>query len=153
MPTFDLPNADSPWWLPQTLLLFCVLILGIKYLLSHLSGWRSLASRFACKGAVEGEHFRFASAAMGYLPFPVSYNRTLCVTVAPTGFRLSKVSLFRLFSPPLFIPRSEIESVNEARFLFLRSTVIRVRGHWGGIRLYGRVGEKIFLAYGRTSPR
>jgi len=143
MPAFDLTNANA--FLP----FFGVLFLGIPYLLSHLSGWRSLASRFAFRGPVEGEQFRFASAAMGYLRFPVSYSNCLSVTVAPTGLRISIFPLFRPFGAPIFIPRAEIESVTESRFLFMRSTVIRVRGHWGATQMYGSAGAKILRAYSR----
>jgi hypothetical protein len=126
---------------------------GICSMLAVFSGWKSLSSRFPSEQIVDGERFRFASAAFGQPWFPVNYSNCLFFTVAPTGLRLSILFLFRPLSPPMFIPWSQIESVSEQRFLFMRSTVVRFRDHWSRIRVYGSAGQYILRAYERANPR
>ncbi len=148
MPESPFPDPASPWFFP----FFVVMWVGVCSLLAVLSGWNSLASRFPSERAIEGEHFRFASAAFGRPWFPVSYGNCLFFTVAPAGLRLSILFLFRPLIPPMFIPWSQVESVSGHRFLFVRSTVIHFRDHWSGVKVYGRAGQCILKAYERAIP-
>jgi len=149
MPESAFPDPASPWFFP----FFVLMWVSICSMLAVFSGWYSLASRFPAERAVEGERFRFASAAFGRPWFPVSYGNCLFFTVAPTGVRLSILFLFRPLSPPMFIPWSQVESVSEHRFLFARSTVVHFRGHWSRIKVYGRAGRYILEAHQRATSR
>lgn len=147
MPDSVFPNPASLWFFP----FFILMWLSICSLLALLSGWKSLAARFPSAQVVEGESFRFASAAFGHSWFPVSYGNCLFFTVSPTGLHASIFFLFRPLSPPMFIPWSQVESVSAHRFLFVGSTVIRFRDHWSHIKVYGRAGQYILQAYERAT--
>ena len=142
-------DFSSSWFFPC----FALLWVAMTGVLATLSGWSSLATRFRSNQAVQGERFRFASASLGARWFPVTYGNCLFVTVAPSGFGLSVLVLFRLMSPPLFIPWSEVESATEGRFLFKRFTALRVVGHWSHVKVYGRVGQALLEAYRHAAPK
>ncbi len=134
---------EPQWFLP----FFVFLWVCIAVLLATLGGWAGLAQWYRAVQPLEGQRFRFVSGSMGASAFPVSYGGCLFVTVGEAGFGLSVLFLFRLFSPPLFIPWSAVESVQEKRFLFSRYTAIRLRGRWPTISFRGAAGEEISRVY------
>jgi hypothetical protein len=94
---------------------------------------------------------------MGISALPVNYSGCLFVTVGETGFGLSLLFPFRFLSPPLFIPWSDVESVQEKRSLLRRYTEIRIRGRRSKIQLAGAAGKELHRTYvrivqGKTSP-
>ncbi len=126
---------------------FVALWLGICAALGLAGGWHSLAKNFRAVGPAPGERFHFVSGSMGRPLFPVSYGSCLFATVGESGFRLSLFFLFRPFSPPLFIPWSEVEWI-ESRSLFLfRYVVIRIRNHWPRVLIRGAAGASMQQAY------
>lgn len=136
------------WFIP----FFVAMWFGVTGLLSYLSGWPVLAARFRSATSVVGEHFRFVSGSVGVSNrFPVNYRNCLFITVGITGFRISVLFLFRLFSPPLLIPWSQVESVTEQRYWFIHRSVIRIRGFSGNIIVPDPVGQCITQAYARHS--
>jgi len=142
------PDPSSPWFF----VFFVAMWLAVTGLLAFVSGWFSLATRWRAQGSASGERFRMRSATLGAKFLPVSYGNCLTVTVSEQGLGLSIFLLFRLLSPPLFIPWSEISSVSEGRFLFFRHVVVQPTSHWSRIKLYGAVGSKVLAASrGRTS--
>jgi len=145
VPTYMEPQ----WFFP----LFAVMWLTISTVLSHIGGWASLAKQFRDTGPQTGERFRFVSGSMGAGVFPVSYGGCLFVAVNDVGFRLSILFLFRFQTPPLFIPWSIVESVEEKRLLFVDYIRIRVRDHWPIISIRGRAGASIKAAYAAASSR
>src|SRR5580698_5650204 len=147
-------NQPPPSWLlePQWFFLFFVLFwAGICGLLAILGGWASLATYFRAVDNVDGVRLRFASGSMGIRFFPVHYGNCLFVTVTDTGFRLSILFLFRVLSPPLFIPWTSVASIEPKRFLFFSYTVVKLREQWPIISVRGRAGRQIEQAYARTS--
>jgi hypothetical protein len=140
----------EPQWFPVA---FGAMWLGICSVLAILSGWPSLAADFRASERATGDVFRFVSGSMGLAVFPVSYGSCLFITVAPTGIHISILFLFRIFSPPLFIPWAEVESVEEKRFLLFRSTSIRIRGHWPKITLRGQSAQRVAAVYAQWSSQ
>ncbi len=133
---------------PQLFLpLFVGLWLAVAALLSRMGGWSGLAKVFGAPGPVEGERFRFASGSMGKDFAPVNYNNCLFVTVNGEGLRLSVLFLMRFRSPPLFIPWSSVESVNESKVFLSTVHEITIRGHWPKITLRGAAGQAAHAAY------
>jgi len=122
---------------------------GITVLLSRLGGWATLSDRFRATEPPTGDRFHFVSGSMGAF-LPVNYGSCLTVTVNERGFHLAILLPFRLGSPPLFIPWSEVASIDEKRFLFTRFASIRVRDAWPEIRIRGRAGERIRAAHAAT---
>jgi hypothetical protein len=138
---------EPQWFFP----LFVVMWFSITALLSRTGGWSSLAKQFRAKQAESGESFNFVSGSMGAKVFPVSYGGCLFITVNNKGFRLSLLFPFRFQSPPLFIPWSQVESIEEKRLFLTRRTVIRVRNQWPIISVRGRAGQSIEEAYARAT--
>jgi hypothetical protein len=139
---------EPQWFFP----LFVLMWLGITALLSRVSGWSSLAERFRALEPASGESFHFVSGSMGG-SLPVNYRSCLSVAVSDRGFHLSMLFLFRLGSPPLFIAWADVESIEEKRFMFMRSVVIRVRNQWPTIAIRGGAGDRIKAAYAVVQPR
>lgn len=147
-------NQPPPPWLlePQWFFPFFVIFwAGITGLLAILGGWAGLAGYFRADGQVEGERFRFVSGSVGARFLPVSYGSCLFLTVNQTGFRLAILFLFRMLSPPLFIPWKAVVAVEPKRFLFFRYTVVHLRDQWPRISIRGTAGRQLELAYGRAS--
>lgn len=133
--------------LQRFLPLFVVTWIGISAFLSFYSGWSSLARRFRANAAASGQHFRLVSGALGLSYLPVNYGGCLFVTVNNTGLHLSILFPFRLMSPPLFIPWSQVQSVDAKRVLFGQTMVIQIRNEWAMISIRGVAGERIRETY------
>ena len=140
------PWLSDPQWFP---VYFVVVWLCITGLLSVLSGWSGLAGHFRAEESVQGEKFRFVSGSIGNRFLPVSYGNCLFITVNDSGFGLAILFLFRLLSPPLFIPWSAVASVKRKRFLFFPYTVVRLREQWPTITLRGGAGRAIEQVHAR----
>ena len=136
-------NIDSLWFG----LFFIAMWVGISTLLSRIGGWSTLARRYRATEPSAGKRFNFVSGSMGQRVFPVNYRTCLFVTVNDRGFYLSIFFLFGFQSPPLFVPWSELESVEAKRLFFLNYTVIRVRDLWPIIWMRGHTGECIIEAF------
>lgn len=138
---------QTQWFLP----LFAAMWFGIGGLLAHLGGWARLATCFRAVAPASGERFRFVSGSMGLRFIPVSYGSCLFVSVNESGLHLSLFPLFRFQSPPLFIPWSRVQSVEEKTFLFTPYVVVRVRDHWPTIAVWGNAGRCIAKAFKNAS--
>jgi hypothetical protein len=115
-------------------------------------GWFSLSHDFRAGASLPGVRYRFVSGSMGAGLFPVtSYGRCLFLTIGDAGFRLSILFVFRLLSPPLFIPWSAVASVESKRLLFLPYTVVRLHRGWPTITLRGAAGRSIESTFARVS--
>lgn len=136
----------EPWF-------FALMWIGTSALLSVASGWARLARSFRATSPADGDRFWFVSGSMGARGFPVSYGGCLFVAVNRTGFRLSILLPFRLFSPPLFVPWANVESAEIRRFLFVRRAIIRVAGGGPTIALRGRAGDCIAEAWALRRQR
>ena len=150
MNELPIPTHMEPQWF---FLLFAVMWFTISALLSHIGGWSSLAAHFRAAQPPTGEHFHFVSGSMGAKFFPVSYGGCLFVATNEDGFHLSILLPFRFWSPPIFIPWSQVESVEEKRRLFVRYTVVRVRDQWPSISIRGRAGQSIKAWYAVASSQ
>jgi hypothetical protein len=85
---------------------------------------------------------------MGAGLFPAtSYGNCLFLTVNEMGFRLSILFVFRLLSPPLFIPWQAVASVESKRFLFIPYTVVRLQRGWPTITFRGAAGRAVQDAF------
>jgi hypothetical protein len=131
-------------WLPA---FFVTLWLAVCATFAFLSGWRSLATRFLAKERPNGERFRIVSGTIGHRFVPVNYHNCLSVVVTPNGLHLSILWPFRFMSPPLFIRLSDIESVEQKRFLWTTYNVIVVKRQWVRISLWGKSGVAVRKAF------
>lgn len=134
----------APLWF---LVSFPVIWLIVTGVLSRVGGWAALGTQFPATQPTNGERFRFVSGSVGKKGFPVGYRNCLLVTVGEQGFNLEVLFLFRFQSPPLFIPWSQVASVEESKVLFVRSVVIRLRNQWPVISLQGPAGKRVKEVY------
>jgi hypothetical protein len=138
----------SPWFF----VLFVAMWLGAVAGLAWASGWRALAERFRSARPVDGERFRFVTGWIGASKrFPVQYRGGLFITISGEGFLLSIFFPFRLGSPSLFIPWTEVESVTEEAASFVDRVVVRLRGSPTIIMIAGRAGQRMAEAYALSS--
>jgi hypothetical protein len=134
----------APLWF---LVLFPGLWLVVTGVLSRVGGWASLATQFRATQPTSGESFRSVSGSVGKKGLPIGYRNCLLVSVGERGFSLAVLFLFRFQSPPLFIPWSQVESVEEAKVFFVRCVVIRLRNQWPVISLQGPAGKRVKEIY------
>ena len=87
-----------------SLLAFCLIWLGVIFLLSELSGWRSLAVRYSAGKVFSGQLFRLQSGQMRW----VGINRCLNIGANREGLHLSMLPVFAIFHAPLFVPWRDI---------------------------------------------
>lgn len=130
---------EPQWFVP----LFVSMWIGITGLVSYISGWASLASTFNVRDDIDGERFRFCSGSLGWRYFPVSYGNCLFVTVNEVGFWLSILFIFRVLSPPFFVPWSKVVSVEERGVLFFKYYVLSIRDHWSRVSVWGSAGRQL----------
>jgi hypothetical protein len=127
---------------------FGLLWLAITTGLSIFSGWRILCSRFPDERVQGGEKFRFASLSMGTSFFPVNYSNCVAIEAGTNGFRISLWLLFRLFHPPMFIPWSQVSSIESKSWLFFfRFSRVQLRNSSVKIDVMGRPGVKLKELY------
>jgi hypothetical protein len=87
------------------LLVWCLVLL----LIAWLGGWRRLSKRFGQGRLFYGDIIRFACGQVGLS----NYSGVLKVGASDTGLYLVPIGLFRPFHPPLLIPWTEMEAVEE----------------------------------------
>ena len=103
-------------------LLFAILGIVMLFVISHISGWASLAQRYRCEEGFSGDRLRFRSADMRYWGH---YGKCLTMGANPQGFFLAmSIPLFPGF-PPLFIPWNEI-CLRRGRFLWTKYVELRL---------------------------
>lgn len=147
MPASPFSEFFQPPWFFLT---FALMWAAASALLAVLSGWTRLARTFRATQRPEGRRFWFVSGSVGRGLLPVSYRSCLSVSVGDTGFGLSVLFPFRLFSPPLFIPWTAVERVDAKRLLFVQRTVVRLKDGAPTIAVHGRAGEAILAAQARA---
>lgn len=138
------PEFMQPQWFFPT---FALMWIGISALLSKVGGWKNLAGEFRATQPTNGQRFRFVSGSMGARRFPVSYRSCLFVTVNETGFRLAIFFPFRFWSPPLFIPWTEVAAAETKRLFFVNRAIVQLHGRWPAISIRGAAGKSIVDAY------
>jgi hypothetical protein len=124
---------------------FCALWTVVCIVISLLSGWQSLSRRYHTENN-SSTTINWGSGSFRYI---VGYHNVLRMRSDADGLYLSVMKLFRLGHPPLLIPWSEIEVLQEGRFLFLRWRTFRLdRTKQIPLTLQGKVVDKILAANG-----
>ena len=117
-------TADpAPAWLPFAIIAAFLVVFPLMWclvtgLLSVMGGWQRLAQTFAAGNRpVTGQARHGLNGMVGW----VSYRFVLTVHVAPDGFYLSVMPLFRFAHPPLFIPWTAIARRKPVQRVFWRA--------------------------------
>jgi hypothetical protein len=136
------PNSGWPF------VLFVIsLWLSISALLAYVSGWRSLAARFASEAGMEGERFRFRSANIGYGFMGVNYGSCLFSIVGRDALALWVFFIFGFMQPRLIIPWAQVKECRWTRFWLVPALEIRIKGFGGRLLLYGGFGRAVLKAW------
>jgi hypothetical protein len=122
-------SGDSalPWAalsFAATVLCFVGLWIGVGALLAIVSGWPRLAKSFPARTRPAGVPLRGQVASFG----GVGERNVTGLIVCDDGLFLWAIWLFRPLRPPLLIPWSEIDSVEERRRLWWTVYALDVRG-------------------------
>ena len=141
-----LPSPDSAWFLPA----FVVFFMAICGALSLAGGWYRLGERFKSDASIDGERFRFRSAAIGWGMFPVSYGGCLFATVGPKGFALSVLFPFRFLHPRLVIPWSAVERCEPVKVWLSKRVAVQVAGFNRRLLFGSTLGTSILEAWTRS---
>jgi len=123
---------------------------GVRGLVGRVGGWDSLANSYRVDELPSGECFRSASGLMGGELAPVRFKNALNVVVNRSGFGLSIQSVLGK-APSIFIPWTHVESAARSRAMFVDTVVIRVRGQWPTISMYGHAGASVLQAYRQSA--
>jgi hypothetical protein len=102
---------------------FVTLWCTICFVLSRVSGWALLARRFRADSRFLGRSWGWQSARMRWL---CNYNHCLTFGSEVSGLYMSIMFLFRLGSPPLLIPWTEVTVWRRRRILLFRFVELRL---------------------------
>jgi hypothetical protein len=134
---------ELPVWLWPALPVFFVgLWCAVTYLLALMSGWRRLAAHYAADMPAGGQRFRFRSAKSGL----VRYNHCLNFAVTPAGLHLWLLPPFRLGSPPLLVPWTDLSAMPTREFMFNAVALRFARAPSVRMRIATALGEQIAAA-------
>ena len=114
-------------------------------------GWRILTKRFRAGNIKkDGQDFEFASGSiLMSKQLPVNCKNCLYFRVTDKGFLLSFNFPFNLFifSPSIFIPWEQVESITKHSSLYYYDTVVRIYDSPVRIAVDDRVAPSIVDAY------
>ena len=135
--------APIPWVSPVVyLLLFAILWIGVIWLLSHLTGWVALAKIYRAPTAAAGIPVRLRSVHLGS-GLLGQYRNVLTAWVSGEGLQLRMLFLFRVNTPDLFFPWSDV-SVSRGRQLFFDYVELKFRLTPDiPLRIYGKAAEQL----------
>lgn len=86
----------------------------VSKMISSTSGWSRLAETFPARNPPSGKRFFMQGGRVG----SARYSGVLNIYTSQEGLYLSVMFLFRVGTPPLFIPWSAIRYVKTHRFLW-----------------------------------
>ena len=130
-------------------LIALTLFLGHVWHMARVGGWSSLAETFRKSRAAKGKRFYFVSATMintnNNSTSNFYYNGGLFVSVINEGMFLSVCPQYRFMHPPLYIPWSQIKSVDENRQGLY--SLVQLGEQWPAINIRGKAGKYILQKY------
>lgn len=138
-------HTDFGWLFPALIAFWLALCVG----LSFVGGWYYLGRRFGSDAPIEGERFRFRSAAIGWSVFPVNYRSCLFATVGPKGLALSVSFPFLILHRRLVIPWSAVERCEHVKSLTTRGVAVYISDFNRRLLFRGSLGDIIFAAWTR----
>jgi len=131
------------------LLLFSCLFFGLNWHIAHIGGWVSLTKTFRRHHSAKGKRFYLVSGSIidtnNESSLRFLYNGCLFVSVSDEGVFLSVWVIQRFMHPPLFIPWTQIRSVDERNFG--ASSLIQLDSQFPAINVRGKAGQYILKAY------
>lgn len=127
-----------------SLLLVMAFWCAVCFATSALGGWHSLARHYRQLRSFDGKRWHSSSGSMGL----ASYSLFLTVGADSEGLFLAVSFPLRLGHPPLFIPWSEVASIEPYRFLGFPMVRFRFRQ---APKVSLTVSRELALAIGKES--
>ena len=137
-------------WMPFAAILYWYLVTAAIVV---LSGWKNLEPRYKCKEKSSGYGFFMASAKIGTPPLFLNYGACLTVFVAQNGFYIQPNFIARFFTPKLFIPWEDVQSVTSASYYFIPGQRIRLSNSILSFKFYGSLGKAMLEAWTASRSR
>ena len=111
-------------------------------LLISAMGWMGLAARYRTRAPATGRIYAVQSGDIG-----ARYTGVLIFGIQPDGLRMSVLLPFRVGHPPLLVPWSDIDLVEDKKTMFGTLFVFRIGKPYGTTVKVGReVGRAIAAA-------
>ncbi len=150
--------ANGAQWAPPLLAASCFVALwiAVTWLLSYTSGWVALARIYRASREAGGIPVRLRAARMGR-NLVGQFRNVLTLWVGSDGLQLRLQFFFRINSPDLFFPWTDV-SVTRGRQFFFDYVELKFRqAPEIPLRIYGKSGELVREAAGddwpETKPR
>lgn len=142
------PQWMSPLWF---VLAFAVVWAAVTWLISHASGWVGLAQCYRARRQAQGIALRVRAARMGQGAIG-RFRNVLTLWVSAGGLHLRLLFLFRINSPDLFVPWSDV-TVTTGRHLFFDYVELTFRqAPQIPLRIYGQAAQQLREAAGPDWP-
>ena|SRR5947209_333820 len=131
-------------------LFFLTIWCGVCFVLSRVSGWNLLSTRFRTDSPFSGETWVWQSARMRWF---CNYNHCLTFGSDRSGLYMAIMFIFRLGSPPLLIPWPEVTIGRRRTVLFFPFVELRIGREEGvPLLLSARLAESLRSAAGPSWP-
>ena len=139
-----MPTLLEPQWLVP---LFVATCLAGAALLARVAGWPSLAATIRAQSVPGGESLRFVTGSLGSLAFPIKYKSCLRLVLNGEGFYLALMFPFKVASPALFVPWTQVESCTVEQAFSRPIALLRFSGQWSVLKLHGVAAQLICEAH------
>ena len=145
--------ATSPQWASPLLVTSCFVALwvAVTWLLSYASGWVALARLYRADRGAVGIPVRMRAARMGR-GATGQFRNVLTLWVGTEGIQLRLQWLFRINSPDLFVPWTEIAVTRGRQFFFDYIELKFLQAPDIPLRLYGESAERVCAAAAEHWP-
>jgi hypothetical protein len=120
-------QTPSPLLIATAVVLFALFFVTIwcaaLFIISRVSGWALLATRFRADSPFPGQIWTWQSAR---LRWGCNYNNCITLGSDPSGLYMAMMFLFSMGSPPLLVPWSEVTVWRRRQVLFFRVVELRL---------------------------
>jgi hypothetical protein len=146
-------TGNAPQWASPLLVAACFVLLwiAVTWLLSYTSGWVALARIYRADREATGIPVRLRAARMGH-GAAGQFRNVLTLWVGDEGLQLRLQWLFRINSPDLFVPWTEIAATRGRQWFFDYIELKFLQAPEIPLRLYGEAAERVCAAAGERWP-
>ena len=108
-----------------SLICFIAAWIGVAYIFAKVGGWSRLSAKYSSHDLFSGSWKKWQSARFGV----IDYCNCIWIGIASEGLYLKTGPLFffRVFHPPLCVPWSAIESIEERKYWWTWTRVLEIK--------------------------
>ena len=135
------------------ILLFCAVWILVCRIIAAM-GWSTLAVRYAAKGDVPADAWRFWFQSMAVRGAPLAdYRNCINGWTDLTGLYLRPGFPFSLFHPLLLVRWEDMVHVEEKAGFHAQVVEVELSGTALGLRLFGSLGQDVLAQWQITQPQ